>query len=160
MGRAPSHVDGHQHLHQFAVVRDVVIEELQRRYAAGERPWIRSTRGAGRGRLKGRVIEAMGASAMERQAQRAGFAHNRTLLGVYDFRGGVDRYRALLADWLRQAEDGDLLMAHVATAPVPGDEIAAPRVVEWQVFSQDGFDGAVRGAGVEVARMSAIVNAR
>src|SRR4051812_34774031 len=47
MGRPPSHVDGHQHVHQFPVIRDIVVDELSTRYAAGERPWLRSTRGAG-----------------------------------------------------------------------------------------------------------------
>lgn len=157
LGRPPAHVDGHQHVHQFPVIRDVVVAELSRRYTSGERPWLRSTRGAGRWRFKGRVIEAMGASALANACRLAGFAQNRSLLGVYDFRGDTDRYRALLGEWLRDARDGDLLMAHVATAVVPGDEIAAPRVVEWKVFSQDGFDDVLRAAGVSVARMSSIL---
>lgn len=157
MGRAPAHVDGHQHVHQFPVVRDVVVGELSRRYAGNERPWLRSTRGAGRWRFKGRVIEAMGAPGLERLSRERGFRHNGTLLGVYDFRGDAERYGALLAKWLRGAQDGDLLMAHVATGDVPGDEIAAARVVEWEVFSQDGFDSMLRDAGVSVSRMSSIL---
>jgi hypothetical protein len=160
MGRGPSHVDGHQHVHQFALVRDVVIEELESRYAPGERPWIRTTRGAGRWRLKGRVIEAMGAAALEHACESVGFSHNRTLLGVYDFRDGPSRYGALLTAWLGDARDGDLLMAHVARSLVPGDEIARSRVVEWEVFSQDRFDTIVRDAGATVARMSDILNAQ
>lgn len=157
MGAAPSHVDGHQHVHQFPIVRDIVVAELAARYAAGERPWLRSTRGAGRWRFKGRVIEAMGASALEELSERNGFRQNRSLLGVYDFQGGADRYRALLGQWLRDAHEGDLLMAHVATGMVPGDEIAGSRVVEWEVFSQNGFDAMLRNAGVSVARMSSIL---
>ena len=160
MGRAPSHVDGHQHVHQFPVVRDVVVAELERRWPAGTaRPWLRTTRGAARGRLKGWVIEAMGARALERLAGRHGFAHNRSLLGVYDFSGGETRFRQLLRDWLAAAQDRDLLMAHVAAGPVPGDAIAAARVDEFAVFSQDGFDALVQDAGVTIARMTTIVNA-
>lgn len=157
MGHAPSHVDGHQHVHQFPVVRDIVVAELSRRYAPAERPWLRSTRGAGRWRLKGRVIEAMGASALEDLGRRRGFRHNHSLLGVYDFRGGAARYRSLVRQWLLDAHEGDLLMAHVATGVVPGDEIALPRVVEWEVFSQDGFVEMLRDADVSVARMSSIL---
>ncbi|MEJ6023288.1 ChbG/HpnK family deacetylase [Ramlibacter sp. PS4R-6] len=159
MGRAPAHVDGHQHIHQFPVVRDIVIEELERRYAGGHRPWLRSIRGAARWRFKGMVIETMGALAWVTSGRRTRLPQNRSLLGVYDFRGGADRYRRLLADWMAHARDGDLLMAHVATGIVPGDEIAQPRVVEWEVFSQDGFDEVLRGAGVTVVRMSEIVAA-
>ncbi|HUR89744.1 MAG TPA: ChbG/HpnK family deacetylase [Ramlibacter sp.] len=157
MGRAPAHVDGHQHVHQFPVVRDVLVEELERRYGSSKRPWLRSTNGAARWRLKGRVIEAMGARALARLAQEHGFAQNRTLLGVYDFAGGAPRFRSLLQMWLARAEDGDLLMCHVATGDVPGDEIAAARVDEFEVFSQDGFDGLVADAGVTVAPMTSIL---
>jgi len=154
MGRGPSHVDGHQHVHQFPVVRDVLIEELERRYAANARPWLRSTKGASRWRFKGRVIEAMGANTLEQLARTHGFAQNNTLLGVYDFRGGPQRFRALLQQWLASAQDRDLLMCHVATGIVPGDEIAAARVDEFEVLSQSGFDRLVADAGVALAAMS------
>jgi hypothetical protein len=120
---------------------------------------VRSTRGAARWRLKGRVIEAMGARAFEQLADRGGFAHNATLLGVYDFSGGPQRFRALIEQWLAAARDGDLLMCHVANGIVPGDEIAKARVDEFEVFAQDGFDRLVADAGTEVLPMSRIVNA-
>ena len=41
-GRSPSYVDGHQHIHQVPVVRDVLLAELQTRYA-GCLPWLRNT---------------------------------------------------------------------------------------------------------------------
>lgn len=159
MGRAPAHIDGHQHVHQFPVVRDVVVEELLRRYRGSGLPWLRSTRGAARWRFKGRVIEAMGARALDRLAREHHIAHNRTLLGVYDFAGGPQRFGTLLQAWLAAAHDGDLLMCHVANAVVPGDEIAQARVDEFEVFSQSGFDALVEGAGVTLAPMGRIVSA-
>jgi predicted glycoside hydrolase/deacetylase ChbG (UPF0249 family) len=154
LDRAPSHVDGHQHVHQFPVVRELLVEELVRRYPQVERPWLR---GAGRWRLKGRVIEAMGSRALARLARERGFAQNASLLGVYDLRGGPARFRELLARWLRDARDGDLLMCHVATGIVPGDEIAQARVDECSVFARDDFDALVRDAGVTLAPMSQIL---
>lgn len=157
MGRPPAHVDGHQHVHQFPVVRDLLVAELARRYPAGARPWLRSTEGASRWRLKGRVIEAMGAKPFARLAAANGFARNRTLLGVYDFQGGPARFRGLVGQWLASAQDGDLLMCHVANAQVPGDEIAAARVDEYEVLSQSGFDRLAADAGVRIVPMSSIV---
>jgi predicted glycoside hydrolase/deacetylase ChbG (UPF0249 family) len=157
MGRAPSHVDGHQHVHQFPVIRDILVEELERRYGGTTRPWLRSTRGASRWRFKGRVIEAMGARAMEQLAAAHGFAQNGTLLGVYDFAGGPQRFRSLLQQWLASAQERDLLMCHVANGNVPGDEIAQARVDEFEVFSQGDFDRMVADAGVTLAPMSRIV---
>ena len=159
MRRAPSHVDGHQHVHQFPVVRDLLVEELVRRYPSG-RPWLRSTKGAGRWRFKGRVIEAMGARALAQLSRAHGFAQNASLLGVYDFRGGPARFGGLLAQWLGDARDGDLLMCHVATGIVPGDEIAQARVDEWSVFARDEFDEMLRVAGVAAMPMSRIVAVR
>lgn len=159
MRRAPSHVDGHQHVHQFPVVRGLLVDELVRRYGMTKLPWLRRTRGAGRWRFKGRVIEAMGNRPLERLAQEHGFPQNRSLLGVYDFHGGAARFRTLLAQWLHDARDGDLLMCHVATGIVPGDEIAQARVDEYAIFAEDGFDELVRDAGVEPVRMSSVVDA-
>ena len=34
LGRRPDYIDGHQYVHQFAGVRDSLIDELQRRYGA------------------------------------------------------------------------------------------------------------------------------
>jgi predicted glycoside hydrolase/deacetylase ChbG (UPF0249 family) len=157
MGRAPSHVDGHQHVHQFPVVRDLLVDELVRRYRGSKLPWLRSTQGAARWRLKGRVIEAMGSRALARLARAHGFAQNTSLIGVYDFRGGPQRFRGLLAQWLHDARDGDLLMCHVATGIVPGDEIAQARVDEYGVLSGDAFDGLARNAGVTLEPLSRIV---
>lgn len=156
MGRAPSHVDGHRHVHEFPVVRDVLLDELERRYARPQRPWLRRTQGAGRWALKGHVIEAMGSRALARESAQRGFAQNATLLGAYDFRGGAERFRRLLRQWLSSAHEGDLLMCHVATGIVPGDEIAQARVDEYGVFASDWFDELLREHAVAPARMSAM----
>jgi predicted glycoside hydrolase/deacetylase ChbG (UPF0249 family) len=159
MQRAPSYVDGHQHVHQFPVVRDLLVGELLRRYGKGRLPWLRRTRGAARWRFKGHVIEAMGAHALERIARAHGFAQNTSLLGVYDFRGGPERFRRLLKQWLHDARDGDLLMCHVATAILPGDEIAQPRVDEYRVLASDEFETMVREAGVTIKRLGSLASA-
>jgi predicted glycoside hydrolase/deacetylase ChbG (UPF0249 family) len=159
MGAAPSHVDGHQHVHQFPVIRELLVDELGRRYAGGQLPWLRNTAGASRWRFKGRVIEAMGAKALERLGRERGFAQNATLLGVYDFRGGPPRFRALLREWLADARDGDLLMCHIATGIVPGDEIAQARVDEYGVFADDAFDRMMGEAGVVTSRMTGLARA-
>lgn len=159
MGRAPSHVDGHQHVHQFPVIRDLLVEELVHRYRGGPLPWLRSTAGASRGGFKGRVIEAMGARALARLCADRGFGQNASLLGVYDFRGGPQRFGALLRQWLADARDGDLLMCHIATGIVPGDEIAQARVDEYGVLADDGFDRLVHEAGVMPVRLTGLAHA-
>ncbi|MEP6791458.1 MAG: ChbG/HpnK family deacetylase, partial [Ramlibacter sp.] len=86
-GRAPDHVDGHQHVHQFPVIRHQLLQALARRYPDCK-PWIRRTAAtaiAGTPRLKPVVIERLGGEALSRQAQRENFRQNLHLHGVYGF---------------------------------------------------------------------------
>ena len=159
MGFEPAHIDGHQHVHQFPVIRDVLMDELMRRYTTGHRPWLRNTRGAARSALKGWVIEGMGAAALQRAASTHGFEQNRSLLGVYDLRPDAHRFHSLLRGWLHAARDGDLLMCHVAQARVPGDEIARTRVAEYEVFAGDSFSEDMRAANTVIEPMSRILAA-
>lgn len=156
-GAPPDHLDGHQHVHQLPQVRDVVLEALQRRYAR-QRPWLRATRhaanlaapaGAGwPAWFKPRLIEALGATGLARRARAAGLLQNRRLLGVYDFRGGVEAYRRWLGAWLDAAQDGDLLMCHAALGEVAGDPIGAARGAEAQLLAGPDFAAALAARGL------------
>ncbi len=138
-GRAPHFVDGHQHVHQVPQIRELLLAELGRRYP-GRLPWLRRTTAgklAGlpwRLRAKARLIGALGAGALARQAQREGYALNRRFLGAYDFQGGAAAYARWLAAWRANAQPGDLMMCHPATAATPGDALGAQRVAEFEVL--------------------------
>jgi chitin disaccharide deacetylase len=173
LGRRPAFVDGHQHVHQLAVVRHELLDELAHRYSA-VRPWLRSTRsGAVAGTtagaphrshrqtaLKARVIEMLGARAFDSMARRQGFAQNHRLLGVYDFKGGAERYRGLLAAWLASAADADLLMCHPSRHLDERDPIAKARLCEHQVLAGAEFATLMRNAAVMLAPMSRILSLR
>ncbi len=162
MGCAPAFVDGHQHVHQLPMVRSELLAELTtRRHDAA--PWIRSTRAsrAGHatstkapGRFKPWVIEGLGASGLASAARQLGYLQNRHLLGVYDFQGGRDRFRRLLAGWLRNACDGDLLMCHPSLATCDADPLIDARQAEFDVLSSPGFDVDLRAAHVQLGPMS------
>jgi len=155
LGRLPAFVDGHQHVHQLPGVRTALLDELQQRYGTA-RPWLRCTRTAGGAAapFKARVIEALGARGLATLADSRGFAQNRRLLGVYDFRGGAARYRRLLEDWFRQAAAGDLLMCHPSLAAPASDALAAARQAEFQVLSSANFERWLREAGLHLQPMS------
>lgn len=167
VGRAPNYVDGHQHVHQFPVVREQLLEELGIRY--GEHgPWLRSTRRARlaspaapaaewRGRLKPWIIERLGAQALARLAQRQGLKMNGHLLGVYDFCGGPALYAQRLACWLAAAETGDLLMCHPSLPWTGGDPLIDARHAEFQVLGAAGLPALWHAAGIELRPMSAIL---
>lgn len=139
-GRAPDYVDGHQHVHQLPVIRERMLLALKQRYGL-RMPWLRQTApGVLRGlplkaSLKARVIGALGAAELGRQASRQGLRSNRRLLGVYGFEGGQRRYADLLRNWLFHAHDGDLLMCHPAKDGLEDSVMARQRRAEYDVLA-------------------------
>ena len=167
MGRPPDYVDGHQHVHQLPGVREALVGELQARYA-DRLPWVRCTRAPRRLALppgeglssapKPRIIEALGSAGLQRLAAAAGLRMNARLLGVYDFRGGAARYRALLGAWLAAAGPEDLLMCHparpgAADPHAAADPIGPAREAEFAVLADPALDELLAGCGLRLARL-------
>ena len=158
-GRPPAYLDGHQHVHQFPVVRDELLAELQQRYA-GCLPWLRntarysdahtSTPTPWRQTLKPRIIETLGSAALARQAHARGFRQNAHLLGVHDFRGDEDSYQEWTRKWLTACQSGDLLMCHPSLGAQPQDPLDSSRQHEYQVLAGDTFGEWVRAAGIRL----------
>lgn len=136
-GRPPDFVDGHQHVHQFPVIRNRLLDRLAAR-PHRFRPWLRVTV-PGVVTVKSAVIGALGGLAMRRLADARGYRHNERLLGVYGFDGDPRVYGAHLRRWLARARTGDLLMCHPGTAAgslcADTDPIGRARVAEHAVWS-------------------------
>ncbi|MGJ7568853.1 ChbG/HpnK family deacetylase [Variovorax sp. GB1R11] len=78
MGRAPAFIDGHRHVHKFPVVRELLVEEIGRRYSTSP-PWLRNTAPGGalrREGLKAQVIYTLGGPTLQRQAQSHNIPHS------------------------------------------------------------------------------------
>jgi predicted glycoside hydrolase/deacetylase ChbG (UPF0249 family) len=165
--RGPAYIDGHQHVHQFPIVRSELIAELGERYDRF-RPWLRSTRRphdtgaaqhlAWRDWAKPWIIEHLGASGLASLARRSGYPQNRHLLGVYPFAAGSRRYSERLTEWLRAAREGDLLMCHASLAAHDGDAIMAARTEEFQVLADPGLATQLSSAGIQLQPMSRILD--
>lgn len=142
MGRPPAFVDGHQHVHQFAQVRGLLLAELGRRYA-GALPWLRSTCAPAALRwsagAKPAVIQALGEAGLARAARGQGFVQNQHLLGVYPFDADRAGYLQQLARWLAASIDGDLLMCHPGTGRHDHDPISAARNIEYELLGGEAF---------------------
>ena len=162
VGAAPDFVDGHQHVHQLPMIRNVLIDELSTRYAL-RKPWIRHTGAPHRARwwappsrdeLKERVIAALGAGPLQWLARNAGFKQNGHLLGVYGFNGSAGDYLARWGRWCAQAADGDLLMCHPAAhASGADDRIALARTIEYRVMCDQRIDLMLAQSRVSVTRL-------
>lgn len=139
MGRRPDYVDGHQHVHQFAVVRDALLKILQRRYER-DPPWLRSTRPPKAVRdLKARGIAALGDRGLRKLAAASHFRTNAYLVGVYDFRDDSAAYWQRLTRWLRAGPEASVLMTHPALQSARGDPLAAARPMEFAVLGSVQF---------------------
>ncbi len=151
---APDYVDGHQHVQQFAGIRDALVAVLARRYGAlAVKPYLRVSRPPqGTADLKGRVIARMGANALEKIAATAGFKRAAALLGIHNFSGSPADYARLMTRWLAQAPPGAIIMCHPAQACEPGDEIGVSRVQEFAYLAGPEFVAALATAGVVPVR--------
>ena len=153
----PDHIDGHQHVQQFAGIREALVEALQARYpatgGAERRPYLRlSTGTASDQRFKTWLIGGMGAVALARLAGAAGIACAPALSGIYDFDGGGAAYGARMAHWLQDAPEAAIVMCHPALHAEAGDEIGPARAWEYAYLASDAFAQALAQAGVALAR--------
>lgn len=86
MGRAPQIVDGHEHVHQFPVIREALVQELQRRYKRSRhKPLLRNTQAQQWRGLKAAIIGTLGSAALMQLAQEAGLPCSGDFAGVYNF---------------------------------------------------------------------------
>jgi predicted glycoside hydrolase/deacetylase ChbG (UPF0249 family) len=163
VGQAPAFIDGHLHVHQFPVVRDVLLQAVLRRYS-NNLPWIRDTRPAPMSaqlplmqRLKARLIGALGASSLIGLAKQAGIQSNHGFAGAYDFDRPHPAYETMLAAWLEQAASQMLFMVHPATHASPTLAFGADRVQEFRVLSGDAFASQLQQQGLQVTRLSTLL---
>lgn len=147
VGVLPTMLDGHQHVHQLPVVREVFLEVIAERYAGRARPWLRNTvPPAGLGGFKPQVLAVLGGRVFRRRLLAEGLDTNRGFLGVYGFDAPDEAaYGAWMERWLALAPDGALLMCHPASAEVPEDAIGRQRPVEFRYLASEAFARALRG---------------
>jgi predicted glycoside hydrolase/deacetylase ChbG (UPF0249 family) len=142
IGRYPDFVDGHQHVHQFPLVRNALLDALSTKYPI---TGIRSTLTNDSLNFKAKLIQFMGAVNAERLFLSAGHSLNNNFLGVYDFSVGVN-YRQHWRRWLSLAnEEGTLVMCHPSlnseesSLPIAVDQIADARISEFNYLISNSF---------------------
>lgn len=150
----PDFVDGHQHVQQFAGIRQALVQALAHRYgAATVKPYLRVSRAVPAvADLKSRIMAAMGAGGLQKLAHGAELRCSSALLGVYDFSGTEALYAQRMRGWLQAAPAGSLIMCHPARYAVPGDAIGAARAREYAYLGSADFAHDLAHAGVGLVR--------
>ena len=164
LGHSPDYIDGHQHIHQFPGVRDVLIRVLQQRGLKDL--WIRNTYAPSMrtvnismgvsDRIKPKIIQALGQKALSKSAVNAGFFQNKHLLGVYPFTASVQRYKQWVSAWLQIAENGDVLMCHPALGAGHNDSIALARTCEAEVLASTWLQDLLQEKNLLLSRLARV----
>ncbi len=145
-GTPPDFVDGHEHVHQFPVLRTLLLDELRDRPGArmGLRcTWPNHLRGS-----KAALIGLLGAAATRREAAARGLRINRDFAGVYDLKA-PSGYATRMEEWLRTLDDGGLIMCHPEW---PGETAHLARAHEHVFYSSGDWPRLLRSWNVALAR--------
>jgi hypothetical protein len=145
---APDHVDGHQHIQQFPVIREALVAALLRRYGT-QPPWLRVSRTpSGLRSAKSGVIAAWGAAPLRRACQAHRIPHSPWLCGIDDFSPEAHVYGTKMPRWLAHAPPGSVLMCHPADGLDAHDPIAVARTHEFAFLGGPEFAGMLRSHGL------------
>jgi predicted glycoside hydrolase/deacetylase ChbG (UPF0249 family) len=155
-GRLPDFVDGHQHVHQLPIVREVLLECVLAREPKSL-PWLRICLPLDDDQnYKARIIGMLGAPSLLELARIQGFPTSSRLVGVYGFDLRRDAYLAKVRKWLDAGPDGAVFMCHPSTKASPKDPIGAARRMELGVLAGQSYADAMVHASVTAVRGSAI----
>ena len=125
-GRPPSHIDGHQHIHQLPVVRKAVIRAVTNRYK-GQRIYLLlcnddyfATLKRGIEIPKSLLISALG-RRLRKLARKHTVAGSNSFRGVYDFSDRVP-FGTLMDRFVEDIPPKGLVMCHPG---IPDEELRA-----------------------------------
>ena len=154
-GRAPDFVDGHQHVHLFPQVRNVLLGVVR---DAAPRAWVRQC-----GRVgfhapwtdpKGVVLDWL-SRRFRARARAYGVRTNPAFAGTYDFlKAGPADFAQLFPSFLEGLPAGGVVMCHpglVDDELVSLDPLTDLREHEYAYFANDGFPDLLRAHGVKLA---------
>ena len=129
MGREPDFLDGHHHVHQLPIVRDVVMD-IWRRRLKPRGGWVRSCwenpltiMARGIDPIRATIIAVLGLR-LRWMLKSAGAPHNLSFRGVYDF-SGKEAYSELFRRFADNPGPRSLMMCH------PGEVDDALKACEW-----------------------------
>ena len=159
-GQLPDFIDGHQHIHQLPIIRNIffdLYEERLREYGV----YVRCTfdpKSLARVKdvafLKQLVIQLCGGIIFQRELVKRKILHNKTFAGIYNFAQSYE-YAQLFPRFLNQVSDGGIVMCHpglMSKDSEAEDEIAGARHNEYLYFSSQAFQREFTKNGLTLIR--------
>jgi predicted glycoside hydrolase/deacetylase ChbG (UPF0249 family) len=158
MGRPPDHWDGHHHVHQLPIVREVVLELAMERLPDA-RPKVRycdeplaSLGGRSPALLRAAVISLLGRD-FARRGRALGLVGNKGFRGVRNFTVEED-VPAMFEKFPSDVQPGLMIMCHPGQPDARDghdDSIAPARIAEYRFLSSEAFPAVLARAGVVIA---------
>jgi hypothetical protein len=131
-------------VHQFPIIRDAFIRVYKRRLAyeavsvrlVNERIFPSDLFN----NFKKLIILACGSTSFKKLLKKHHIPHNETFAGIYPFGTASENFREWFIKFLKESEDGTVIMCHPGLASDdPSDPIAASRYHEYRYLFGDHF---------------------
>lgn len=157
-GRLPDYLDGHQHVHAFPVIREVLTEVIANNWQGQPLPWVRAPDclvDDGGVPLKAAILRGA-TRGFAAHLQRAGLRHPPRFGGLYALAADAN-FSSLMRRWLHDLPAGTVLMVHPGKQGADtGDPIGAARVAEYDYLSSDAFEQDAQSADAGFVRFPAL----
>lgn len=156
LGRLPDYLDGHQHVHAFPGVREVLPELISEYWQATNPPWVRAPDRLiddGRVPFKAWVLRRATRGFVER-LEHTGLRYNTGFAGLYALTPSAD-FVQLMQEWLHSLPTNTLMMVHPGEqSDDTHDPIRTARYIELEYLRGAAFGEQLRAAGVTLARLA------
>lgn len=135
--KAPTFIDGHQHVHQFPTVRKALLACLEKRYT--DSIPIRNTDTYQKD-SKAKLIHFLGGQALKHELITKKWPHNDYFAGIYNFNATETQLYHLWDDWLKNAPNNTVIMCHPSLENQNwADDIHQARILEYKWLMSDNF---------------------
>ena len=149
-GRPPDFIDGHQHVHVFPVVREIITTEIAARSPSCSIRSLSPPSGLPSHLLKRSVLECFN-RRMVTLIRKKGLSSNHTFAGFRSYPSSTD-FPVLFNRWLSAATDDTLIMCHPGFAGSDTtDPIRNCRPDEFLYLSSPEFENDLRAADISTA---------
>lgn len=145
LGKLPNFIDGHQHIHCFPIIRQVVLDYYNEHlHSTGI--WLRNICPPKLEQLlqppailKKLILYAVGGKIFKRKLIKANTPHNNSFAGIYKF-NTVNSYADLFTLFLKTIDHGGLIMCHPGLISSDlSDPISKSRVIEHDYLASEKF---------------------
>lgn len=143
LGFLPRFIDGHQHVHQFPIIRDALIKVYEERLRP-QQSYVRLINEKIKPidfikDFKKIIIHGMGTKGLKKLLNTHEIPHNQTFAGIYSF-SNASRFDEVFPQFLQEVGDKGLIMCHPGLQSTDSNDIIAKaRFNEYRYFFSGKF---------------------